>query len=315
MKKLFITFLSFIITINAFGQIVQKSLNGFGEIDAINMILHFKELNSKPIKQSGTAIWLSNKVIEAICNILTTENIDRAKNKLSLADGIRIYFASDLNYDSTTIIIVSTYNTGVLNEETGLTFHNDYFEHSSTDPLFQTLKDYPPMVCTRSTPNGAFLFDPTITATSVKDDPNCDESNKHYRTYSQCYNMVTSFGYFAVNTTGEWFDLDLLLSFAKESANNKHKYDGIRIYFGRHPGNDLTMYPNKDAFLLVTTEAANGGGHSDYFDCSTANSFLQTKNKSSKNLKGNQPSNKSISNLFKNGQDNGELCPDNCNVP
>ena len=147
---------------------------------------------------------------------------------------------------------------------------------------------------------------------TCKEDNNCNSNDAHYLTRKQCEQMTQLFGRkFGVsasstkdltkriNTTSEWFDFNLIKAFDDECIHEPD-YDGIRIYFARHYDSD-SPYGKRDAFVIVTTKAVEGkpGLHLDYFYCSRAASYFQSFHFGGR--------------ATLNGQDNGELCPNNCN--
>lgn len=310
------------------GQTVLKALNGYSRFDAITMIQNFKDKNSQPTSKQAYSVWFSEKFIKAVSKLLEDEKLNPSIAGMPKADGIRIYFARDAN-GAINVVIVTTYDTGIINLKTNSDYHEDYFEHSSMADVFN-LKDASGQlipisgeVCTGVACNGAKVY-ATCPPSICPDDPSCPQG-PHYLTRKQCEDMAQGFGTQKVNTVSEWFDSDLIKTLANDP---KPGFDGVRIYFARHPVNDI-KYSGKDAFVIVTTQTTGSGQiRQDYFDCGTTARYFTQKEAESQKLKGAR-SFKRIQPLKKkarvnhnakatsrtSGSDNGELCPDNCTLP
>ena len=142
--------------------------------------------------------------------------------------------------------------------------------------------------------SGANLY---TTAGNQNDDETCRfDQQHHYLRRAVAHRMVMNFAKQQINTTAEWFDLDML----KDLISNK-KCDGVRVYLARHSSlRRNAKYPNQVAFILTTTHVNDKGIYEDYFDCNTLKSFY--KKQKDKGLP-----------MFQPPYDNGELCPNNCN--
>ncbi|HEY4327058.1 MAG TPA: hypothetical protein VGN20_23935 [Mucilaginibacter sp.] len=307
MKKLVIPLLfTFLIVVTGFSQTTYKSLNGFSQLDAKNMISPFQALNSQAPQK--TSVWFDKKIINNMIKLLKSEVAQKK------TDGIRIYFAYD-NSHNETVIVVSTYNSGVPNSksEEKDTYHEDYYDHLSMAALFNmkysngTAFPISGLPCHDDCGGGAVLYGPSPGG----DDASCDSASPHYLTKLQCETMVQYFvqNTTNINSTGEWFDIDMIKAFAKESSKIKH-YDGIRFYFARHPDTPARYkyLRDKDAFVVVTTQSTvDPKVHKDYFNCKEALAIYNDLKyfKMQKNEKASFA-------ITSNGQDNGELCPSNC---
>jgi hypothetical protein len=284
----------------------RESLNGYQVADVQNMIAPFKTVNSQP--PQITNVWFSKDIVNNMVALLQQERKQRHTQGLSLTDGIRIYIAYD-NTGKETIVVVSTYDTGQKNPNANDNYHEDYYEHSSMAALFN-MKDQNgnPLVitgsvCDNNCNNGASLYTPCTTANPCPPDQTCDSTYPHYLTQSQCNQMVQNYmgKTHNINTTAEWYDLDMITAFTKESAKIQN-YDGIRIYFSTHPNDSKDADKNRDALVVVTTQSTTDLNiHTDYFNCSIGFSYYNRFPK--------------YRTAHLEGEDKGELCPDNCTLP
>jgi hypothetical protein len=320
MKKLLLSFCFIISSAFVIAQTTYQSLNGYPEATAKTMIAPFLGNRIGSQAPEMASVWFDRNILLAMDALLDSEVAKRR------TDGIRIYFAYT-NTHQATIVIVSTQDTGIPNQKSleNDNYHEDYYNHSSAATLYNNMQ-IPILgdVCYGSSCDGAALYTPS------NDIDTCvyTATNPHYLPKAQCAAMVL--GFVAqkenVNSSGEWFDLKLIDAFAKE-INDKPFIDGIRIYFGRY-ASDHEFYPNKDAFVIVPTETIPNSNptisRQDYFDCYMANDyFLTQKNETRvrklKHLKSKKRHFKLFHFEFKTnpaggGQDNGELCPDNCDI-
>jgi hypothetical protein len=307
MKKFILLICSSIFATTCFSQ----SLNGYTQADALQMIAPFQKQNTQP--PQITSVWFDKRTVLKIDSLL---NAEVSKKR---TDGIRIYFAYD-NSHQETIVIVSTKDSGIHNNQSPEkdNFHDDYYDHSISIPLSGE-------VCHDLSCNGGALLYKTS-----GDNDTCiyTASNSHYLTRTECENMAQGFASQKenINTKGEWFDLKLVDAFADDIENNPN-IDGIRIYFARHPSNDRTGYEDEDAFVIVPTYTiANSNpaiNKQDYFDCFLSKDYFSKADVRFRKIKSHVKKGKSKFKLFNfkfkaydsgGGQDNGELCPYNCNI-
>jgi hypothetical protein len=320
MKKLIFLIYAAILSTTCSGQ----ALNGYTEPEALQMITPFYNLGSQA--PQVTSVWFDKTII---LNMVALLNYEAKPNVRPLpADGIRIYFA--VNGGKQTVVIVSTEDRGLYNSLSVEkdNFHDDYYDHSSSAALF---KMQPPI--SGETCYGMDCNKVALLYGNSWDTDTCQYTadNPHYLSRSKCENMVHAFvgQQTPINTRGEWFDLKLLNAFADVLKNQP--FDGVRIYFARHTPNGDTIYPDyedKDAFVIVPTRTVPNSSpaisRQDFYDCSMANYNptepeirLLKKAQPKNNFNGIPSYNKLTFNFEANtsggGQDNGELCPYNCN--
>ncbi|HTK21530.1 MAG TPA: hypothetical protein VL442_18555 [Mucilaginibacter sp.] len=327
MKKMLLVLCVAIIAMNGKSQ----SLNGYSQNDVKAMIAPFNKLYTQP--SQITSVWFDKNIIENMVDLLNYE----VKTRGSKApDGVRIYFAYD-NSHNETVVLVSTRNSFSPNPKSQEqdTYHWDYYDHPSNAALFNMkLPDGTPYPINgkqchdRSCSNGAQLY----VTSNAPDDTSCDGA--HYLTRAECEQMVQEYANkpHNISTKAAWFDLDLLNEFADAMKKNQN-LDGLRIYFAKHTQNDQTYYPGEDAFVLVPTQTNTDVSPAipaqDYFNCSITNKYFKSHQSGLRTII-IQPK-KGVHNLGKGaahytktqlvfkpfanggGQDNAELCPDNCN--
>jgi hypothetical protein len=255
----------------------DETLNGVDEKTARGMIDFFKNKIYNQAKFTKLNFWFGINVVNDIVTLLHDEK----------ADGIRIYFVCDTqNTANMSILLVPTTRVGNVPSEV----HQDYYLHSSSEQLF-TDKGIAGLQYKEGESSGAKLY----TRSGEADDPSCDfPHHPHYLKRADAENMVIGFGKNNINTRAEWFPTSVF----EDIISNK-RTDGMRIYFATHADtvSEDTTYRKRDAFVIATTEKdiSDSTNHNDYFDCVA---FL--------NL--NIPRHRLIP-----GQDNGSLCPNNCN--
>jgi hypothetical protein len=309
MKKIFLLLCIISVTLTAYSQKNLISLNGYHLNDATTMAYQFITRNT--VKPSPECVWFSKDVIHKMLVLLNTEKAPNGQ----MADGIRIYFGFVNNQN--TVIMVSTYAYSSDNVPSK-TKHQDYFQHDDSNDLFTTTgingEVYTKALCG----NGCLLFQKCVSP--CPNDKACDPKKLHYITRSRGEKMVGKFGTTPIVTSSEWFDICLF-----QAIDDENKYDGVRIYFGKHLPTDL-IDRNKEAFVVVTTTGASPDNQTDDFNCYLAqkcinapavlNSYVKTylkkvyPNISKQNLSAKIKS--FIAEARLNGQDNGEICPDHC---
>jgi hypothetical protein len=274
-----------------------KSLNGVDAIDAASRIQNFKDLTSQDVRPMKQSVWIKKEMLHDIVLMLDAEKQQGiSEGRTDITDGIRIYFASDPSSTTTThplttsIILVATKDNGAsANDEISCPSrrrHLDYYEHSANAILYK-LGSYEQNCSDGATCPGATLYN----CPSCSSLPGCT-STPHDIPLPVALKMVADFHDHAINTYGEWFDLGLFEILDKETRHN-----GIRIYFATRPTSSNIDLSNRDAFVITTTE---GTQNTDYYDCETAIAYRNLYK--AKYVHARTPP-----------QDNGELCPKNCN--
>ncbi|RKR80330.1 hypothetical protein BDD43_0427 [Mucilaginibacter gracilis] len=270
------------------------SLNNIDKATALKMIDHFARYSAHDNKPSIVSYWISWDMLNAMVTMLDKElAAQTSTSKPGPIDGVRIYFAADPSVTTfplkPTIILVSTKDSGDFSPQERL--HHDYYEHAANDALFSLNSIVQPGVAAAP---GAKLY----AVSGERDDVNCVPL-PHNITRDKAEKMVMGFKNHAINTVSEWFDLNMFEVLAKDP----HHY-GLRIYYATHPNTD-TGIEGRDAFVITTTlYDAAARANVDVFDCSVISNVRKSYNK---NKKARSP-------LFPPpGDDNGELCPYNCN--
>ena len=277
------------------GDVVYKTLNGVLQSTACGKTADFDTNYYYKQKLPQLNFWFGITVVKEIVNLIHDEFVLQASASHKV-DGIRIYFASNSKTSSISILLVTTLDS--IGAVGNTPEHHDYYQHSSSEPLFSD-QNIAGQSFTRNECSGANLYKWRLFG--FVDDITCKFKNHpHYVRRHTGRKMVKSFGSDVINTKAEWIPTSVL-----EDAINDPKCDGIRIYFGKHPAKDKvdSIYNNRDAFVIVTTKVdkKDNTNHIDYFDCST---FQRSADKNT-----HAPF---IERVFSPGQDNGSLCPNNC---
>jgi hypothetical protein len=110
-----------------------------------------------------------------------------------------------------------------------------------------------------------------------------------------------------INSNAEWFDLSMWKTLDQDTT-----VSGIRIYFATNSKckKDTNEYEQKkslrDGFVITPTKYNKDSGiHEDNFKCNSSINYLNSYMSFYKNDKRRR--------LLGPNQDNGELCPNNCN--
>jgi hypothetical protein len=279
-----------------------KTLNGIEATEAASRIQNFKDLALLDVKPTIQSFWIKKEMLHDIVLMLDAEKQEQiAEGKPDVTDGIRIYFTSDGNATITThpiktsIALVSTKDNGKSGEDLSSCpsgrRHLDYYEHSANAILYTAITSFEQNCPGGPSCPGASLYN----CTSCSGLPSCS-ATPHDIPLPIAIKMVADFHDHPINTNGEWFDLGLFEILDKETRHN-----GIRIYFATNPQSSYSALSQRDAFIITTTEDPNNTGiNTDYYDCNTAIAY--------KELYQNKYSHPRTP-----PQDNGELCPKNCN--
>src|SRR6185437_1935634 len=220
------------------------TLNGEKIADPNVMVTNF--YNDNRSSHNLTSVWLKDTWVKNVRDIAKSEG----------GDGIRIYFAKRKDNKYNSVVIVSTYFTGVDNNAETHADHQDYFIHS--DPFFKS-KDALLKEDWSGEP-GTTLFDENPPC--IGEDCGVFSSNDIKCTDASA--AVLRFKYAQpkqpIYTYCEWFPLtmlDLILEdlTGQTTANPKEPSNGIRIYFARHTNTSSHNHPNRYAFIITTTKA------------------------------------------------------------
>ena len=318
MKNLALTICSVFILVCAHGQpkTSELTLNGIDSATAKVMIMHFQNNKNRDTIPLTTSIWLSKEVIHDIVSLLHAEiatqiplqgtGADITDKTIGITDGVRIYFASDTSVNTiplkASIILVSTKDGGISSEPSASCKsgkkHQDYYNHLANADLFKVSLTSSQICNGNNNCAGDSLY---RTCYNCVDDPNCPVL-PHNISRKSAEEMVHNFRKHSVNTTSEWFDLSFW-----EALDADTVYNGIHVYFGTYSKSSDQYKSLRDAFVITTTKYdRKTGTNADYFDCPVGASYRAVYNlKYAK--KGISPP------MMDPGQDNGELCPFNCN--
>jgi hypothetical protein len=286
----------------------QISLNGIDEKIAEAMTYHFAQVKNQDKHPLAASIWFSKKEIHEIVTLLDKEKYYPESPSSIKPDGLRIYFACDTFASrppfNTFVILVATTDNG----PSGLSpivcpsqrNHKDYYEHDAGARLFNMGYTRGEVCYGKARCEGNKLYNFGI----YLDDPKCPPTPHHIRT-QLARHMVATFENHVINTVSEWFDLATFERIDRDATPS-----GIHLYFATHPFSFTKKgkpFSKRDGFVIVPTKW-NARTHTDedYFDCKTDNYFnvfgtVQITTLDFLMANGGQ------------GQDEGELCPDNCN--
>ncbi|HZY36619.1 MAG TPA: hypothetical protein VFE53_08220 [Mucilaginibacter sp.] len=303
--------------------IAEKSLNGIPYAAANKMIQAAQVTNVDPTP-ANTQIWFSKQVITAVYNLLMHED----SVGIVKPDGIRVYFASgDTTNAAPThfnngIVVVSTYRSGVIQIDANhrVNIHTDYFEHDVNSALFNIRSDSLSGLITHDNDatSGSMLYN-TCNCDSLD---TCVTSSNHFIKRSDGEALVHAFQGQAFKAKSEWFDINMLINLYYEMQCSDE--DGIRIYFARGTARESNLADvGKARFVIVTTEPKTNSInnalvpiHKDRFDCYCTIKPTATLSQKAVLLAFGKKAAavKQIKNKKNGGgNDNGELCPNNCN--
>jgi hypothetical protein len=276
------------------------SLNGIPQDEAIKMFNFYQQNRGQDTQPTRQSVWIKGEDLKNIIDLLKKEKKEDP-DQVHSTDGVRIYFASKIGYGNgslnTTIIMMPTkYLRDTIINTVTVGLHHDYFKHAPADStMLASIKDkiYKKHRYYRQ---GEGLYDPCTNCDVPCPIPN---PNPHYIDRKQAEEMVKNFGNEAMKTNSEWFDLRLL-----DELANDNRYDGMRLYFAKHGPNDPDVkgqiVKDKEALIWVPTVRVPKllffYEHQDRFDCDAAKNYML----------------KFFNAVSPGGQDNGELCPSNC---
>jgi len=300
MKRIFISItfsfvLIMVIPIKMYSQpnVKNVTLNNISVKTFEDQRDYFSQHRKDGNEPAMASVWFSSQMISRMVTLLVKEK---------KADGVRFYFTAYLSAsgnDETSIALVSTYTDTPVHykDQSG---HRDYFDHDVSDDYF--VKD-PASIAVNvdhdDCGGGARLYG-DISSTIL----DCINDDEHYITVDEAKDWVQRCRdkKHPFNTVSEWYDIGLFKKLVYDGD-----YDGIRIYFCRKKG-FLGVLRGRNRLLVVTTKADpnNNKVHIDDYDCQK-NGFLWTNKK----LDEEKEFLKKF--LAAPPQDNGELCPKNCN--
>jgi hypothetical protein len=314
MKKLLLLMCIACLTASVYSQ-PKLCLNGYSLQDAVTMRNLFIRNNTQETKT--TCVWFDIKVISRMVDLMASE---KGPNNEPI-DGIRVYYGTAAN-NQNTVLLVSTYNTGKT-DDYGITIHQDYFNHADSNVLFKTQGINGVPNNDGSSDGSAVLYSSCGTPCSIDRICNSPPGSLHYITRKHGEDMVQTLSIIAskFNTNCEWFPLCLF------NIIDATKYDGIRIYYGKHPADDGPLH-DRDTFVIELTQPYTiPGTHTtiskDIFDCTyaqcdTGGMDFQIKKYFPKYqiISKKHGVIKEIEDfktfILVNGFDNGEICPTHC---
>jgi hypothetical protein len=274
-------------------DIVRETLDGIPEKDALQMIANFK-----PDAETNTitTFFIKKDMLMLLNDMLAKEiAAPLPGGRHYRTDGIRIYFGKETptSPDIRLIVVATTDSIKFIPPPPSLPsnekMHHDYYDHlqallhSSTVPLKITTEP--------QDMNKAVLYK---VCGDCDREPSCDGVKKPgaiARSYAE--SMVQNFKGKIISTNAVWFDADRLKRIAEGSS-----FAGLRIYMATYP--DATYNANGLSTLVLTTVDATG---KDYFYCESETiPFI----KGGKRILKYRP-------LWGPGENNGSLCPNNCN--
>jgi len=214
------------------------------------------------------------------------------------------------------VVLVSTKNAGADSIEPNLIHHKDYYIHDLSDVLFKN-RDTTRGVGEKRPPALVNIIKgQNVYNVYLKHDNDTLTNDPHYTSRQKAHQMANYFGLDTMRTISEWFDIKLL------SALDKTTHDGIRIYFVRHKTQYTyrglikqtpTQDPDslKEAFFIIPTIPYGNSGtkHKDNLAAKKSlDELIKSNFYNSKRFSIVRPMIDTIG-----GDDNGSLCPTNCN--
>lgn len=258
-------------------KMVQTAPDGFvdrslSNLDQNNVAVYIKNFQQGDCKLQKSSYLFDSEMVKRALKLIMSEK----------GDGIRFYFGKKSATDKDVILIpVSTKQSTVKGK------HTDYYRHADTDDLFATGS------ASRPATNFTIGFKPGNTDPGAVLDEicvNCEDrhptcSTLNYpgaigRHYAQ--RMVNNVGAATSVTHAVWFPTASIKRMVDETDCKS-----LRIYTATYPDN--TYNHDKRNTIILTTVGADG---KDYFYCGAIK-------KPEKGKTGDT-------------QNNGELCPDNC---
>lgn len=285
-----------------------ETLNGVDASKAKTMINNFSRDIAIDAKPKSFSTWFTKAEIHQMLVALKKE---------TTADGVRIYLGEESIQQHRLILqtlLIPTRKLNPISSNPKISKHEDYYLNNSlinnklgvdfNNDAIKVLKA------------GGLLYGdkkPNITN-------NCTVTNNHQIDADSAYNRIRrrhnapgtpgkpSEVNTAYTTKSVWYDKDFIIGLftAIDNSNSTTNLDGLRIYLSLSIGNINNT--KKDAFILIPTHkvSSNLNIHEDDYNClnlKVANATLApTTRLTAQASRGS------------NAHDNGELCPDVCNV-
>jgi hypothetical protein len=301
---------------------VQKTLNGYDQAVAQQMIANFAANYLADNNPKSATDWYSITDLTNIYNLLTSE---------TLADGVRFYFGCDAPAPGTTALTLTIFlvSTQYRSQVTGTqSQHADYYNHTAAylnnGPFGSPAND----TAAASLAAGALLY-----GANVPTNVGCQNPSQHYLDTSIVYPWVqrrcetnNAPDASPLNTRAEWFQVCFIsaLFYSIINAPVSYGFDGLRVYLGKgyqeNGAGDL-----RDVVILVPTKGDGHGNHIDYNGCledlletpfcSDASVMTPTTEAQQHRVKETARFRTAIrakSFWEGGGYDNGELCPTHC---
>lgn len=274
------------------GPIVYKTLNGIDQKDAEAWILNFHNARTTNpnLKVEALSYFLNKEMVEKIVDLL---NVEPNPTTTHTTDGIRFYLAKKTVGDpETMLLLVSTIDSA----NTQYTHHDNY--RHATSPLYDATSDIKIRPEKKWSQAGAVLYTHCESCPDIE--PSCANVvriGSVPRSYAQ--SMVDEFNGRSMNTDGVWFPLQMFRDIIKQSA-----FNGIRVYLATYPDGKYSPsinedYDGRNTFVLMSVDKTM----KDDFVCDPQTAKFEIIGK--KIIRYRRP-------WGGPAQNNGELCPDNC---
>lgn len=260
------------------GTTEKKTLNNVDSATAKLWIENYKKARATPGMVVENVSYVFNKrMVNKILAYLSKEGGN--------VDGIRFYLAKKSTTDAETMLLLVSTKAGSDAEK-----HTDYYEHDKL--LFDTARVVTLRVNKKGTDPGSVLYDKCPTCPDLE---NGCKLSKGALPRSYAEKMIQGFDGKNMNTDAIWLPLSLFKNMAMEKS-----FDGIRVYFGTYPDGTYTP-PNQPSYagrntIVLTYIDKNGV---DDFNCSPITIKSQVAGKDGGGSAGPP-------------QNNGGLCPNNC---
>jgi len=270
---------------------VRKTLNGYNERDALNMINYcYRKFIHKPDAcTKSLCVWFKKDDIKKMYAVLRQESYG-----VDAANGVRFYLGLDSANDNGKfhqfkLLLVTTRMLAKPPKDPKTSSYVDYFVHY-TNKLDKKMGD--PYYCQQKPDDGALLYtNNTLTGYDCPYGTNLSGHELQLKTAQGCararMGSKTPF-----TTLSDTFDIVFIKWLFSIIAENR-SFTGLRVYLG-YGCTGAKTDPSKDIFMLVPTSKTDNSNRVDNFQC----------------LEKIKPY--PIPHLTDGGYDKGELCPDNC---
>ena len=267
-------------------DLVYEALDGTPRDKALEMVKNFQSAN-RTIKYANESFLIDSNMLSAISKMLRAEKAVPVSANGYKTDGIRIYFGLETpTSKKIRLILVST--TDSIPHNSRQSKHHDYYGHSKAAlhsvPLTITPETF-------TTP-GAALRGAVLPGDYARNGNCIPVTIPGEILTSYAKHMVQNFKGQVVYTNAVWFNLERF-----ERMLTEKDFRGLRIYMATYHDSAYGSM-GKSTFVLTTIDSTKA----DYFYCDPQVSKYEIVNKKLKSYKG--PT-----------ENNGELCPDNCDRP